>query len=402
MFKKLKLAAIAISCAATLGINTAKAADLKLGALYPLSGGLALLGDESFRGVQIAVDERNAAGGVNGNKVVLVKADAVDANQAVGEARRLTSVENVTAIFGSYASGVSSAATQVTELAGIPYFELGAVADTITGRGFKYVFRSNSTAKNFAERSVESIVKVIAPQLKVDPKSLKIAIIFEDGSYGTLVSSFQKEEAKRLGLNVVESQSYSAKSVDLSSLILRLKASGADVVMQTSYQNDTTLFMRQSANAAYKPKAMIGAGGGYSLTDTAKALGTALDGAYNVDFPQSTMAEKGAPGLRAFAAAYEKQFGTPPRSGHSLVNYVGAKAFLEILANAKSTDKDKIREAVLAYKKDLGTNAAGWGFQFAENGQNQLATTNLMQWQKGKLETVFPEGVATAKPIVPN
>ena len=92
MFKKLKLAAIAIGCVATLGLNTVKAADLKLGALFPLSGGLALLGDESFRGVQIAVDERNAAGGVNGNKVVLVKADAVDANQSVGEARRLTSV----------------------------------------------------------------------------------------------------------------------------------------------------------------------------------------------------------------------------------------------------------------------------------------------------------------------
>ena len=233
----------ALACTAALSITAAHGADLKLGALYPFSGGLALLGDESFRGVQLAVDERNAAGGVNGNKIVLVKADAVDANQAVGEARRLTSVENVTAVFGSYASGVSAAATQVTELAGVPYFELGAVADTITGRGMKYVFRSNSTAKNFAERSIEAVVKVVAPQLKADPKALKIAIIFEDGSYGTLVSGFQKEEAKRLGLNVVESQSYSAKSVDLSSLVLRLKGAGADVVLQTSYQNDTTLFV---------------------------------------------------------------------------------------------------------------------------------------------------------------
>jgi len=389
----------ALACTAALSITAAHGADLKLGALYPFSGGLALLGDESFRGVQLAVDERNAAGGVNGNKIVLVKADAVDANQAVGEARRLTSVENVTAVFGSYASGVSAAATQVTELAGVPYFELGAVADTITGRGMKYVFRSNSTAKNFAERSIEAVVKVVAPQLKTDPKALKIAIIFEDGSYGTLVSSFQKEEAKRLGLNVVESQSYSAKSVDLSSLVLRLKGAGADVILQTSYQNDTTLFIKQAANAGFKPKALIGAGGGYSLTDTAKQLGAAMDGAYDVDFPQDTMAENGAPGLRAFTAAYQKQFGTPPRSGHSLVNYVGAKAFLDVLAAAKSTDKDKIREAVLAYKKASGTSAAGWGFDFAENGQNKLATTNLMQWQKGKLETVYPEGVATAKPI---
>lgn len=399
MLRRLNRIAAALGCLAALGGAPALAADLKIGALYPFSGGLALLGDESFRGVQLAVEERNAAGGINGNKIVLVKADAVDANQAAGEARRLTSVEGVSAVMGSYASGVSSAATQVTELAGVPYFELGAVADTITGRGFKYTFRSNSTAKNFADRSVEAIVKVIAPALKADPKALRIAIVYEDGPYGTLVGGFQKEEAKRLGLTVVESQAYSAKSVDLSSLVLRLKGAGADVVLQTSYQNDTILFFRQAAAAGFKPRAVVGAGGGYSLTDTAKALGAAMEGAYDVDFPQVTMDERGAPGLRAFVAAYQKQFGTEPRSGHSLVNYVGAKAFLDVLAAAKSTDKDKIRDAVLAYRKAAGTTAAGWGFQFADNGQNQLATSNLMQWQGGKLVTVYPESVATAKPM---
>lgn len=399
MINNLKRITAMFGCLTVIAISPVKAQDIKLGAMYPLSGGLALLGDESYRGAKIAVDERNAAGGINGKKIVLVKADAVDANQAVGEARRLTSVEGVTAIFGSYASGVSSAATQVTELAGVPYFELGAVADTITGRGFKYVFRSNSTAKNFAERSIESVIKVVAPTLKVDPKTLKLAIIYEDGPYGTLVGGFQKEEAKRLGLSVVESQAYSAKSVDLSSLVLRVKSAGADIVLQTSYQNDTLLFFRQSATAGYKPKAFIGAGGGYSLNDTALALGAAIDGVYNVDFPQITMNEAGAPGLKDFVSAYQKQFGIQPRSGHSLVNYVGAKAFLDVLANAKSSDKDKIREAVLAYRQPVGSNAAAWGFQFGENGQNQLASTNLMQWQSGKLVTVYPESVASAKPI---
>ncbi len=399
MIKSLKNGVKALACVCVIAAAPAYAQDIKLGALYPFSGGLALLGDESYRGTQMAVDERNAAGGINGKKIVLVKADAVDANQAVGEARRLTSVEGVSAIFGSYASGISAAATQVTELAGVPYFELGAVADTITTRGFKYVFRSNATAKSFAERSVESVVKVIAPMLKVDPASLKIAIIHEDGSYGTLVGNFQKEEAKRLGLNVVESQPYSAKSVDLSSLVLRLKGANADVVLQTSYQNDTLLFFRQSASAGYKPKAVIGAGGGYSLQETAQALGSAVEGVFNVDFPQITMKDSGAPGLKEFVTAYEKRYGIQPRSGHSLVNYVGAKGFLDALAQAKSTDKDKIREAVLAYRKPVGANAAGWGFQFADNGQNQLASTNLMQWQGGKLVTVYPDAVAIAKPI---
>ncbi|MCX7251028.1 MAG: ABC transporter substrate-binding protein [Burkholderiales bacterium] len=399
MIKHFKQLATAMACMTVMAVTPSQAQDVKVGALYPFSGGLALLGDESFRGVEMAVEERNTSGGINGKKITLLKADAVDANQAVGEARRLTSVENVSAIFGSYASGVSSAATQVTELAGVPYFELGAVADTITGRGFKYLFRSNATAKSFADRSIESIVKVIAPSLKTDPKALKIAIIYEDGPYGTLVGGFQKEEAKRLGLNVVETQAYSAKSVDLSSLVLRLKGSGADVVLQTSYQNDTLLFFRQSASAGFKPKAVIGAGGGYSLQETAQALGTSIEGIFNVDFPQVTMKEDGAPGLKNFVAAYQKRYGVQPRSGHSLVNYVGAKAFLDVMVEAKSTDKDKIRSAVLAYKKPVGSSAAGWGFQFSENGQNQLASSNLMQWQGGKLLTVFPESVATAKPI---
>ncbi|WP_250477917.1 MULTISPECIES: ABC transporter substrate-binding protein [unclassified Caballeronia] len=390
---------LAAACIAASSLAAAQAADIKIGALFPFSGGLALLGDESYRGVQLAVDERNAAGGINGEKVVLVKADAVDANQAVGEARRLTSVENVSAVFGSYSSAVSSAATQVTELAGVPFFELGATADTITSRGFKYLYRSNSTTKTFADGTLEALTKVVAPQLKVDPKTLKIAIIAEDGPYGTLVSGFQKEGAKKLGLNVVQVLPYSAKSVDLSSLILRLKGADVDVVLQTSYQNDSILFFRQAAQAGFKPKAVIGAGGGYSLADTAKAVGAQMNGVYDIDFPQVAMNEKGAPGLDTFTAEYQKHFGMAPRSGHSLVNYVGAKAFLDVLANAKSTDKDKIRAAVLAYKKAAGTTAAGWGFQFADNGQNQLATTNVMQWQGGKLVTVYPEAVAIAKPV---
>ena len=97
-----------------LASGVAVAEDIRVGALYPFSGALAQLGDESYRGLELAVEERNAQGGVLGKQIVLIKADAVDANQAVGEARRLTSVENLGAVFGSYSSAISFAATQVT------------------------------------------------------------------------------------------------------------------------------------------------------------------------------------------------------------------------------------------------------------------------------------------------
>lgn len=401
MHKNFRLRSLVTAAAVVMTFAAGQAAaDIKMGALYPFSGALAQLGDESYRGLELAVEERNAQGGVLGEQIRLVKADAVDANQAVGEARRLTSVENVAVVFGTFSSALSYAGSQVTELAGVPFFELGAISDSITDRGYKNVYRSNSTAKNFAYAMVDTVGEVIAPALGVEPKSLKLAIIHEDGLYGKTVAEFQQERAKELGYNVVENLPYSAKAVDLSALILRLRGAKVDVVLQTSYQNDTILFFRQAKSAGYKPKAAIGAGGGYSLADTAKALGAEIDGAFNIDFPQFLTNEKGAPGLGAFVEAYKKRYGMEPRSGHSLVNYVGANAFLDIIQSAGSVDAAKVREAVLAYKKPVGSTATGWGFDFGENGQNRAVTTTLMQWQDGKLVTVWPKEAAVANPIV--
>ncbi|WP_053187495.1 ABC transporter substrate-binding protein [Pseudomonas thivervalensis] len=373
-------------------------ADIKLGALYPLSGSLALLGDESYRGLELAVAERNAAGGLKGEQIKLFKADAVDAGQAVGAARKLTSVENVTAVFGSYSSALSFAATQVTEMAGVPYFELGAVSDSITERDLKYVMRSNPTAKNFAEGTITAITEIVAPSLKVDPKQLKIAIIHEDALYGTTIAGFQKQLAQEKGLSVVEVLPYSAKAVDLSSLILRLKGSQADVVLQTSYQNDTTLFFRQIREAGFKPKAVIGAGGGYSMQDTVKVVGAEnMEGVLDVDFPQFQTNENGAPGISAFTKAYKDHFGSEPRSGHSLINYVGAKIFLDAMEKSPSLEADAIRASVASVDIPVGGTAAGIGAKFAENGQNQRANTAIMQWQSGQLKTVYPEAAAVAK-----
>jgi branched-chain amino acid transport system substrate-binding protein len=380
------------------GAATANAADVKVGALYPLSGGLALLGDESFRGFELAVEDANAAGGLKKGRIVMAKGDAVDANQAVGEARRLVSVEGVKVVFGTYASSLSLAATQVTELAKVPYFEMGAISDPITERGLKYVFRTNPTAKGFAQQMVDEIVNTIAPALKMDPKAIKIGIIHEDSLYGQTVSGFQKARAQEKGLKVVEVLPYPASSVDLSSVILRLKGSGVDVVLQTSYQNDSVLFFRQAKEMGFKPKAAIGAGGGYSMMDTAKAVGfDNIEGALDVDFPQYYTNPAAAPGIDEFVKKYQAKYGHPPRSGHSLANYAGAKIFFQALDNAKSLSADDIRAAVLALDLPQGKTPTGWGAKFGENGQNLRAQPILMQWQGGKLVTVSPPAAAMGK-----
>ncbi len=389
----LKTTAVALVLSATMAH-----ADVKFGALYPLSGPLALLGEESARGLEIAVDEINAAGGVQGQKIVLVKGDAVDNNQAIGEARRLISLERVSAIFGSYSSARSIAASQVAEMSGIPYFEMGAVADEVTGRGLKYLFRANPFAGHMGQTAVRMIVDKIAPGLGKKPGDLKIGIIYEDSSYGTSVAKHQIAYAKEAGLNIVFSSGYPGNTVDMSSLVLQLKQAGVDVLLQTSYQNDSVLFLQQASEAGFKPSALIGGGGGYSMQPTADAVGhDVIENVLDVDFTQYTVNTKATPGLEEFVAAYKKKYGSEPRSGHSLNNYASSKAILEAISKAKSFDPDELVEVVKTIDVADETTAAGYGIKFGDANQNERAQMMGMQWRGGKLLTVYPDAFAATE-----
>jgi branched-chain amino acid transport system substrate-binding protein len=158
------------------------------------------------------------------------------------------------------------------------------------------------------------------------------------------------------------------------------------------------LFFRQMKEQGFKPKAIIGAGGGYSLRDTMVAIGAEnMEGALNVDFTQFRTNPKAAPGIDAFVKKYQAKYGSAPRSGHSLANYMGALVFLDAMAAAPDLKADSIRAAVMKVDIPVGATATGWGVKFSEAGQNTRATPFLMQWQAGELVTVFPADAAVTK-----
>ncbi len=389
-------AAFAVAASASV-ISTASADEVKFGALYPLSGPLALLGEESFRGLEIAVEEINANGGVQGMQVVLAGGDAVDNNQAIGEARRLISRENVAGIFGTYASSRSIAASQVTELAGVPYFELGAVAHEITNRGFENMYRTNPTARHMARTHIDMLLEAVAPALGRDATDLRIGIIHEDSNYGSSVASFQELYGEEAGLNIVMVEGYPASNVDMSSIVLRLRDRDVDIVMQTSYQDDSILFLRQANERGFRPAAIIGGGGGYSMMPTAEAVGfDVIEGVLNADFTQYLVNDGFAVGVNEFVEAYRAKYGSDPRSGHSLNNYAGAKVILEALDQVEGFTPDTIREALMAVEIPAGTTSVGYGVKFADNGQNDAAFMMGMQWRDGQLITVYPPDAAIA------
>ncbi|WP_170984906.1 ABC transporter substrate-binding protein [Roseomonas sp. AR75] len=358
------------------------AAELRLGALFPLSGPLALLGDESFRGVELAVEERNAAGGVLGRPARLVRADVPDEATAVAEARKLTAgADRVAAIFGSYAAAIALPASQVAEAAGVPWFELNAISDAVMDRGFRWVFRASPSAADFAAAGIAAVTEVLSPALQLAPDALRLAIAQQDAQGAQSVADAQEALAKVRGLTLVERATYAARAADLNALVQRLRGLEADVVLHTGAPGDEVLLFRALREANWQPRMVIGTAGGYGLTETARSIGDAFLGAMSADWTPFAVNERFAPGARAFAEAYLRRYGAEPRSGISLACFVGARLFLEALQRGGGVEKEKVRAGVLALDLAEATTATGWGARFDERGQNLRAKPVLCQWQ---------------------
>lgn len=372
------------------------AEPIPLGALFPFSGMLALFGDESYRGLELAADEQNGLGGLFGRPIKLIKGDAVDAAAAVTEVKRLLTTEKVGAVFGTFASPLVLAASQITELAGVPYFEVGALVEALTDRGFRNLFRSCHTAGAVATLSVETVAGALAPRWGMDPAALRIAILHEDGLYGSTIAAAQLARCTESGLNVIDKLAYNAATTDLSSAVQRLRGADATVILHAGYQNDVVLFYRQMRQANWMPRMVVGGGGGYALADVASTIGADFDGTLNVGFPPYAINQERTPGLRDMQAAYERRYGGKPRSGHSLAAYVGGRLFLDALARAGGFDKDKVRDAVLITDIDPGRTSNGWGARFDDKGQNMRAFPVAAQWSAAVLRTVAPSESAVA------
>ncbi|MDJ0390033.1 ABC transporter substrate-binding protein [Roseomonas sp. E05] len=390
--------ALAARQAAAQGRAAGAAPELRIGAIFPFAGPLALHGDESFRGLEMAVEARNAAGGVFGRPLRLVKAEASDAAQAGEAARRLLAgPERVAALFGSCASAVSFAATQVAELEGVPYFELGAIADTITVRGFRYLFRSCPRGSDYAALTLRAARWLLPALWQMPPAAMQVAILHEDTLYGQSVATAQ-EVGLQGTARLLGRFGYAAGGQEIPALAQRLRAAETQLVLHTGQQAEILLLFRAMKEIGWRPRMVLGAGAGYSLADLAQALGPQVEGVMTVGFPPYLAAGRAGEEARQLAEVYRGKYGHDPRSGHSLANHAGARLFLEALHRAGSPDKERVRAAVLATTFEEREAPLGWAAGFDESGQNLRARPVLAQWQGGRLVPVFPEPAAAGVP----
>jgi len=374
--------------------------EYKIGVLEPLTGQLAFEGKRHLDAYEAMRDLINTQGGVMGKKLVFVVGDATDPTAAASEANRLITREGVKIITGTFSSVLCGAASEAASRQNVIYWESSCVDPRFNKRGLKNVFRTEIDATGFGWYNIEFIAKHLAPRFNLKPNQIKIAYLAEDSSYGQGVTEAARQRAKAdFGMQEVAVEYYAfASTNDFSPIIAKFKQLNPDVVHHIARSTDAMLFWRQSREQNFMFKALVHAGAtGYGSIDFGKALGADGNGPF-------VLAEPG-PGLRLeafrpearkiemdFSEAIKKKTGDEPLAGHRLAGS-GLWLLKIVLDQSKTDDLDKFRAAVLSLDMPVGSMLNGWGVKFAENGQNanERVQHYMLQWQNGKMNTVWPE-----------
>lgn len=363
---------------------------IRIGAINPYSGPLALYGDELARGYQLAINEKNAQGGVLGRKIELVRGDAGNPQQGIAAVDQLATRDKVDVFVGTYISAVSNAASDAALRHQKLYWDTNALAAELTERNLPNFVRSGPNGRIFSEMSVRAIVEMIAPAIGKQPKDVVVWIEHEDSIYGKTIAGVQKTALEDKGIRVAGVGAHNFKAADLTDVVLRARRANVDVWVQTGYVPDGNLMLKTAREQGFKPPVMLWVGTGDTF-ETLDALGAEyLEGLFVVSYPRPDISERYGPGAGAYLDAYRKTYNREPIAPQGMAAYTGMHMLLDAIQAAGVTEMTKLRAAAAAMDKPVRTSASGFGVKFDNKMQNTRAFPTVIQWQGGKQITVFP------------
>ena len=402
---------------------------IKIGVIYPLTGGAAAEGRELRAGAELAQEIANNSNPViamsmaknagikslGGAKIELIFKDH-EGNPTLGAdlAKKLILDDKVVGILGCYHSAVTKTVSAVCEQYGVPMINDSSTSPDLTKRGFKWFWRTTPHDVTFTKDLFELIkglkegkVKGVKAVPKADLDILASAC--EKTEWGSHVSQLIETFAKDYGLNVRKSILYAAKSTDLSSEVGSLKAVKPDAMLFASYASDAILMLKTLKAQKAQPKLIWGQDAGFEAPEFRTTLGDDVIGVLTrtVFLPKVAAVKKVAGQINDF---YKKKTGHD-LSGASARAFTGVQAWVEVLDKAGSTKPADIQKAANAINIPGEQLIVPWaGIKFATSGddlgQNTLGTGMIGQYQKAKdgsitLEIVYPFDVASANMIYP-
>jgi branched-chain amino acid transport system substrate-binding protein len=400
------------TAAAALGpiASRADTPEVAIGVIYPLSGSSAQIGVDAQRAFETAAEIINkdydfklplAKGeglpGLGGAKVKLVFADhQADPQKGRAETERLITQEKVCAVVGTYQSAVAVTVSQTCERYQIPFMSADNSSPSLHRRGLKYYFRASPHDEMFSKAMFDFFDAMRKKGQKIET----LALFHEDTIFGTDSANAQTKLASERGYKIVSDIKYRANSPSLTAEVQQLKAADADVLMPSSYTTDAILLVKTMAELGYKPKNIMAQDAGFSEKATYDAVGDKLEGVISRGSFSLDLAEK-RPMVGLINEMYKAKSGKD-FNDYTSRQFMGLILMAEAVNRAKSTDGDKIREALAATDMPGDVTIMPWKrVKYDEMGQNNDADPVLLQYLGGKFVTIAPEQVAVSGAVWP-
>lgn len=388
------IALAAIGTVAAPAVLRAQAATVKIGGIGPLTGALAYNGNQAKAAMQFAVDDANVAGGIKsmgGAKLELLYGDA-ESRPDVGAAQVDKLAEaGVCCLIGAESSAISLATTQAAARFNLPHIVNIGTADSIVQRGLPNVFRfSPGTARAVAQgiANLNTLNEQAGKPIKT------VAIVHEDGPFGSAMAKLLQEKLPSIGMNVVETISHPTPQRDFTNIVLRLKNAKPDLVMPSNYINEFILFARTIRQQRFSPKAIYSIfGGGASnikfVRENHDAAQFVIDTNHWYD-PRKPVSQ---------ALAKKVADAKLDLTYDIMIAYAAMQVAIDAVGKTGSADRAKLIETLST--QTFGETVMPYGPIKFVNGDNTGSNLVNLQVRGEKIEVIYPKDYATIEPVFP-
>lgn len=352
--------------------SKAESNSVKIGGIFPLSGQVAVYGVECKNGVDLAIEEINAAGGINGKPIVLVSEDDEgNPDKTVNAFKKLSTKDGVKIVIGSLTSGCTQAITTLSQASKVVQIAPAATAPAITDAG-DFIFRACF---------IDPFQGTVGGKFAAETLGKKRAAILYDigNDYSVGLADNFKIAFTKAGGSIVSEESYATNDKDFNAQLTKIKNANPDVVYLPDYYGTVALIAKQlRAQGINVP--MVGADGWDGLTSNAgdEVLGGYYSNHYAVDSTE--------PAVKKFVESFRAKYNKDPNSFAAL-GYDCVYLIRDAIVAAGAEDSIAVRDALVKTNGDYVTGHLT--FDEKHNPIKSAVMLELVKADDGTLKTVY-------------
>ena len=364
------------------------AAQVQVGVINSLSGVFSAFGKRYETGMQVALEEINKNGGINGQQLELVMQD--DRSEAQSALAAVESMKNrgVPVVLGSYASSITGPMARLMTREKIPLIVLGSADDSITKPGSDWVFRAKHNSTIVARTYIEyfDYLRTLDGSLK------KIAVLHGNGAWPTSLAEVGAAHAKAKNYEIVDSQAYDQGTTDFRPVLNRFRQAQPDILFICSYADDGVAITRQLKEVGLNVKA-IAIDTSSSLPSFIEQVGPLAEQIVSVVSWSKDVKLDGVEDL--YNRLKAKAGGEP--SFYEAEGYLALRVAADALKRASDPkDRESVRKALAETNLDTPVTHVEFKDYDGFKGQNPIKSV-MVQIQNGEHVTVYPTELAAKK-----